>query len=49
MEPPQTLDPVWEEPTVSTNGVATRSIDAIYLLEVLPPEEYLEGGNFSRE
>lgn len=33
---PEVLSPLLEEPTISTNGVATWSLDAIYLQEVWP-------------
>lgn len=33
---PEVLNPLLEEPTISTNGVATWSLDAIYLQEVWP-------------
>lgn len=37
--PPQVLHPLHQNTSVSTNGVATWSLDAIYMLEVSPPDE----------
>jgi hypothetical protein len=33
---PEVLDDELEMPTISTNGAATWSLDAIYMLEVIP-------------
>ncbi|WP_321478715.1 DUF6250 domain-containing protein [uncultured Bacteroides sp.] len=37
--PPKVLSPIDEDTSVSTNSVATWAIDAIYMLEVAPPDE----------
>lgn len=37
--PPEVLSPIDEDTSVSTNSVATWAIDAIYMLEVAPPNE----------
>lgn len=37
--PPQTLNPQHESRWISTNGVSTWALDAIFMLEVIPPDE----------
>jgi hypothetical protein len=39
IETPEVLAPLDENPSISTNSVSTWAIDAIYMLEVAPPEE----------